>query len=61
VSPEGEVLQFLLDPTGERVAFVSSATEHQGNLFLGNLRQNYVSVYSLKDATMSQAAPGEQE
>lgn len=37
VSPDGEVLQVLLDPTGERVATASAATELKGRLFLGSL------------------------
>jgi hypothetical protein len=37
VSPDGEVLQVLLDPTGERVATASAATEVKGRLFLGSL------------------------
>jgi hypothetical protein len=37
ISPAGEVLQVLLDPTGERVATASAATEFDGQLFLGSL------------------------
>jgi hypothetical protein len=37
VSPDGDVLQVLLDPTGERVATASAATELKGRLFLGSL------------------------
>ncbi|EFN57394.1 hypothetical protein CHLNCDRAFT_20987 [Chlorella variabilis] len=47
VSPEGEVLQVLMDPDGSHVASVSSVTEHDGKLFLGNLGGNYVSVLDL--------------
>lgn len=63
VSPSGEVLQVLMDPTGERVSHVSCATEHSGRLFLGNLAKDYVSVLDLPDAGNGQAtaagsAPG---
>lgn len=37
VSPEGQVLKVLLDPTGERVATASAATESHGRLFLGSI------------------------
>ncbi|KAF6262586.1 hypothetical protein COO60DRAFT_598507 [Scenedesmus sp. NREL 46B-D3] len=37
VSPEGRILQLLLDPTGARVATASAATEHNGRLFLGSI------------------------
>ncbi|PSC75234.1 strictosidine synthase [Micractinium conductrix] len=53
VSPEGEVLQVLMDPTGGHVSHVSAVTEHRGRLFLGNLAKDYVSVL---DLTAVQAA-----
>eukprot|EP00878_Enallax_costatus_P025649 GHUV01027461.1.p1 GENE.GHUV01027461.1~~GHUV01027461.1.p1 ORF type:complete len:393 (+),score=76.33 GHUV01027461.1:116-1294(+) len=37
ISPEGEMLQLLLDPDGSRVATASAATEHNGRLFLGSI------------------------
>lgn len=43
VSESGDVLDLLMDPSGERVAFVSAAKEHGGYLYLGNLVQDYVS------------------
>lgn len=52
VSPEGEVLATLMDPRGETLSTVSSVTEHDGRLFLGNLKGDFVSVVSLKDAGM---------
>jgi hypothetical protein len=51
VSPEGEVLQVLLDPTGVRVATSSAATEFNGRLFLGNLMAGpYISYVELSEA-----------
>lgn len=37
LSPQGEILQLLLDPDGSRVATASAATEHKGRLFLGSI------------------------
>lgn len=37
ISPQGKVLQVLLDPKGEAVATASAATEVNGRLFLGSL------------------------
>ena len=48
VSPAGEVLQTLMDPTGSHISHVSAVTEHQGQLFLGNLAKDYVSVLRLE-------------
>lgn len=56
VSPEGEVLQTLMDPTGDHVSHVSSATEHAGRLFLGNLGKDYVSVLDLATVPLAAAA-----
>ena len=53
VSPSGEVLETLMDPTGERVFTVSAATEHGGQLFLGNLMGDFVSVVDLADVASS--------
>ena len=50
VSPEGNVLATLMDPKGERLFTISAVTEHNGQLFLGNLKEDFVSVVSLKDA-----------
>ena len=57
VSPEGEVLQVLMDPTGSHVSHVSSVTEHGSRLYLGNLAKDYVSVLDLGKVA-AQAAPG---
>jgi hypothetical protein len=59
VSPEGEVLQVLqvlMDPDGSRVSHVSSVTEHEGKLYLGNLAKDYVSVLDLGAAAAAAAA-----
>jgi len=56
VSPEGEVLDMLMDPDGSVVSTVSAVTEHNGRLFLGNLGGNFVSVYDLHQA-QDQAVP----
>lgn len=45
------MLQVLLDPTGERVATASAATEFNGRLFLGNLMAGpYISYVELSEA-----------
>ena len=56
VSPEGEVLQVLMDPDGSKVSHVSSVTEHEGKLYLGNLAKDYVSVLDLGAAAAAAAA-----
>ena len=48
VSPSGEVLASLWDQQGEAVVGVSSVEEHDGRLWLGNLRGSGVSYYDLK-------------
>jgi hypothetical protein len=50
VSPQGQVLQVLMDPDGSHVSHVSSVTEHAGKLYLGNLAKDYVSVLDLAEA-----------
>ena len=55
VSPAGEVLQVLMDPDGSRVSHVSSVTEHEGKLYLGNLGKDYVSVLDLGAAATAAA------
>jgi hypothetical protein len=47
ITGDGEVVDFLHDPTGARVAYVSAASEAGGRLYLGNLVQDYVSVLDL--------------
>lgn len=49
ITGDGDVVDFLHDPTGERVAFVSAVSEASGGrLFLGNLVGDYVSVLDLR-------------
>lgn len=39
-----------MDPDGSVVAFTSAVAEHKGKLYIGNLVEDYVSIYSLGDA-----------
>lgn len=41
------MLDFLHDPTGERVAYISAVSEAGGRLYIGNLVEDYVSVLDL--------------
>lgn len=50
VTPSGDVVDWLLDPTGARVSFVSSVHQHGNTLLLGNLVGDYVSCISLRQA-----------
>ena len=50
------MLGFYTDPTGEVVSSVSSAEEHDGKLWMGNLLGNYVSYIPL-DELPADAAP----
>ena len=43
VSPEGKVLQWLMDPNGSVVNTISSVTEHGGKMYFGNVAGDYVS------------------
>eukprot|EP01059_Diplonema_ambulator_P028741 TRINITY_DN47655_c0_g1_i1.p1 TRINITY_DN47655_c0_g1~~TRINITY_DN47655_c0_g1_i1.p1 ORF type:complete len:407 (+),score=98.35 TRINITY_DN47655_c0_g1_i1:149-1222(+) len=47
ITPTGEVLDTYMDPTGEVVSSVSSVTEHNNRLYIGNLMGDYVSYYQL--------------
>jgi hypothetical protein len=47
VSPNGEILEIVLDPNGSMVSTVSAVTEHNGKLFMGNLGGNFVSIVDL--------------
>jgi hypothetical protein len=47
ITGDGEIVDFLHDPDGSRVAFVSAVSESKGRLFVGNLVQDYVSVLDL--------------
>ena len=42
--PDGRVTNFLVDPSGQQVSYISAVSEHEGQLFLGNLVGDYVSV-----------------
>ncbi len=53
VSAEGEPQLFLQDQKGTNVASVSSAHEHSGRLYLGNLHGNYVSYLELDEKLSS--------
>lgn len=48
VSPQGKVLNVLADVQGGFISGISSVTEHDGHLFLGNLIGDYISVFDLK-------------
>lgn len=47
VSPEGKIIDALIDADGSTVSSISAVTEHDGKLFLGNLGGSFVSVYDL--------------
>jgi len=47
VSPEGAILNVLIDPDGSSVSSISAVTEHDGKLFLGNLGGSFVAVIDL--------------
>ena len=51
VSPSGEVLASLWDQQGESVSGVSSVEEHDGRLWLGNVKGSGVSYYDLKPSS----------
>eukprot|EP01060_Flectonema_neradi_P012286 TRINITY_DN19157_c0_g1_i1.p1 TRINITY_DN19157_c0_g1~~TRINITY_DN19157_c0_g1_i1.p1 ORF type:complete len:408 (+),score=65.71 TRINITY_DN19157_c0_g1_i1:72-1226(+) len=44
-----DILLVLMDPTGEKVASVSSAVEYKDRLFVGNLNGDYISYVDLKE------------
>ncbi|WIA17796.1 hypothetical protein OEZ85_009308 [Tetradesmus obliquus] len=59
VSPDGRILQLLLDPTGARVATASAATEHNGRLFLGSIMGGpFISYVNLQDIEQHLAGKG---
>ena len=47
VSPEGEVLQVLMDPGGRHVSGVSGVAECGGRLYMGHLTGSHVSMLEL--------------
>lgn len=49
-----------MDPDGSQVSHVSSVTEFQGRLYLGNLAKDYVSVYDLGGEAPQQAQQQQQ-
>lgn len=48
VSPSGEILTSLWDVEGDVVSGVSSVEEHEGRLWLGNLKGSGVGVYNVQ-------------
>ena len=44
----GQAVESLHDPTGERVFEVTTAREHEGILYLGNLHQDWLARYTLR-------------
>lgn len=48
VSPEGQVVQWLMDPDGSVVSTISSVTEDKDRLYFGNVAGNYVSFLNKK-------------
>ncbi|EFJ42499.1 strictosidine synthase [Volvox carteri f. nagariensis] len=51
ISPDGKPLQLLMDPDGSKIGFISAVTEHDGKLFFGNVKEDYVSYFDLRDAS----------
>ncbi len=47
VDSSGEVVDFWADPQGSVVSAVSSAYEHAGRLWMGNLIGNYIASLPL--------------
>ena len=56
LSSEGEVVDELMDVTGERVFTVSAAEEYNGKLYLGNLEGDFVSVLDLTEVQKTRAS-----
>jgi hypothetical protein len=42
-----QVLRFLMDENGTTVSSVTSAVEHDGKLYLGNVHSTYAAVLTL--------------
>jgi hypothetical protein len=62
VSPAGEILQLLMDPSGEWVGTASAAVESDGRLFLGNLfAGEYISYVDLAEMQRHIESEGAQE
>jgi len=49
VSETGEIIDTFHDPSGVVVSGVTSVTEHEGKLYLGNLHHHHISVYPLSE------------
>ncbi len=47
VDESGRITRTLQDPTGERIPQVTSATEHDGYLYLGNLNRHWIGRVAL--------------
>lgn len=52
VSPEGKVLEHLMDSDGSVVSSISAVTEHKGRLFFGNVLGDYVSYIDYEQAQL---------
>lgn len=52
VSPEGKVLEHLMDSDGSVVSSISAVTEHKGRLFFGNVVGDYVSYIDYKQGQL---------
>lgn len=50
IDGEGNVLRTLQDPGGERISTITSVLEHDGNLYLGSLYNDYIGRVRLPDA-----------
>lgn len=52
VSPEGKVLEHLMDSDGSVANSISAVTEHKGRLFFGNVLGDYVSYIDYKQGQL---------
>ena len=57
IDERGRVLQSLHDPAGERVFEVTTAREHDGILYLGNLHQDWLARYTLRRSFLPLRVP----
>eukprot|EP01083_Nonionella_stella_P240665 841148_1 len=46
ISPS-QINRFFQDPKGEHIGFITGVTEHNGKLYLGSLKTNYIGVLDL--------------
>lgn len=49
VGADGKIIRIFNDPDGKVMTFVTSAFEHEDNLYLGGLNTNFIGKLSLKD------------